>query len=274
MCSVSPRRKIHSLPTCCAGRGRKRDWEEQKPPLLHAPKPAERGSRGTMERKEVSPSPHPEESSVLDLPSLCDLAEHFLPSYSSENSEELFRSLDTFPSPPTGESSLSSAVSAGFAAGVSEEANVRCHPEAGLCEPTKPIDAVVSSMYEHDNAEDTNIRKSLDVFYKMYCKKRPDRTDPTYEAASQCLSQKISQLANRDGTKYVSRCLQMAQVVLNRDGCKIFPNHPTTSCFSKPTEAEVVLEDIKRTPGLSSDVLQFLLKQTQTEQSPDMSCEK
>ncbi|XP_057252918.1 shieldin complex subunit 1 isoform X1 [Pezoporus wallicus] len=229
---------------------------------------------GTMKRNEVSPSPPSEESSVLDLPSVCDLGECFLPPYSSENSEELFHSMDTFSSLPTGESNLSSAVPAGFAAGGSEEANVRCYPEAELCEPTKPIGAALSSMYEHGNAEDTNIRKSLDGFYKMYCKKRPDRTDPTYEAASRCLSQKISELANRDGTKYASRCLQMAQVVLNRDGCKIFPNHPTTACFSKPAEGEVVLEDIKRTPGLSDDVLQFLLKQTWTEQSPDMSHEK
>lgn len=229
---------------------------------------------GTMERKEVSPSPHSEESSVLDLPSVCDLAEHFLPPYSCENSEELFLSVDTFPSPPTGESSLSSAVPAGFAAGGPEEASMRCYPEAGLCEPTKPNGAALPSMYEHDSAEDTRIRKSLDGFYKMYCEKRPDRMDPAYRAASRCLSEKISELSSRDGTKYASRCLQMAQVVLNRDGCKIFPNHPTTACFSKPAEGEVVLEDIKRTPGLSDDVLQFLLKQTRTEQGPDMSCEK
>ncbi|NXU28231.1 SCG1 protein, partial [Thalassarche chlororhynchos] len=57
---------------------------------------------GTMEGKEMSPSHHSEESSMLDLPSVCDLAERFLPPHSSENSEELFRSVDTFPSPPTG----------------------------------------------------------------------------------------------------------------------------------------------------------------------------
>ncbi|KFV06881.1 Uncharacterized protein C20orf196, partial [Tauraco erythrolophus] len=131
--------------------------------------------------------------------------------------------------------------------------------------PTEPNDAALSWMYEHDSAEDSSIRKSLDGFYEMYCKKRPDRMDPTYETASRRLSQKISELANQDGTKYVSRCLQMAQVVLNRDGCKIFPNHPTTACFSKPAEGEVILEDRKRTPGLSDDVLQFLLKQTRAD---------
>lgn len=59
---------------------------------------------GTMEGKETSLSHHSEESSVLDLPSVCDLAECFLPLHSSENSEELFRSVDTFPSPPAGNS--------------------------------------------------------------------------------------------------------------------------------------------------------------------------
>ncbi|KFP25178.1 Uncharacterized protein C20orf196, partial [Colius striatus] len=120
---------------------------------------------------------------------------------------------------------------------------------------------------ERDSREDSGIRKSLDGFYRMYCKKHPDRTDPTYEAASQCLSQKISELSDQDGTKYASRCLQMAQVILNRDGCKIFPNYPAAACFSKPAEGEVKLEDRKRTPGLSDDVLQFLLKQTQAELS-------
>lgn len=59
---------------------------------------------GTMEGKETSPSHHSEESSIWDLPSVCDLAECFLPPHSSENSEELFCSVDTFPSLPTGNS--------------------------------------------------------------------------------------------------------------------------------------------------------------------------
>ncbi|KFQ13882.1 Uncharacterized protein C20orf196, partial [Leptosomus discolor] len=220
-----------------------------------------------MEGREMSPSHHSEDSSVLDLPSVCDLAERFLPPHSSENSKELFCSVDTFPSQLTGENNLPSAVPVSFSAGGSEKSNVRCYPKAGLGEPTEPNDAALSWMYEHDGAEDTSIRKSLEDFYKMYCKNRPDRMDPTYEAASRSLSQKISELAKWGGTKYALRCLQMAQVVLNRDGYKIFPNHPTTVCFSKPAEGEIVLGDRKRTPGLSDDVLQFLLKQTQTERS-------
>lgn len=229
---------------------------------------------GTMEGKEISSNSHSDESSILDLSSVCDLAECFLPPHGSENSEELFCSVDTFPSPPTGENNIPAAVPTSFSTGGSEKANVRCYPKAGLCEPTEPSDAALSWMYEHCSTEDTSVRKSLDVFYKIYCKKQPDRKDPTYKAASQCLLQKISELANRRGTTYALRCLQMAQVVLNRDGCKIFPNHPIIACFAKPAEGEVVLEDRRRTPGLSDDVLQLLLKQTQTEHGPDMPHEK
>lgn len=169
-----------------------------------------------------------------------------------------------------GESNPPSAVPAG----ASEKGNVRCYPEAGLCEHTELNDASLSSMYERENTEDASIRKSLDAFYETYCKNGPGKADPTCEAASRCLSQKVSELTNRGGSKYALRCLQMAQVVLNRDGCKIFPNYPTTACFSKPAEGEAMLEDTKRTPGLSDDVLQLLLKQTRTEHSPDVLLEK
>ncbi|NXA09954.1 SCG1 protein, partial [Sapayoa aenigma] len=61
---------------------------------------------GTMEGKEVSPSHNLEESSILDLPSVSDLVEHFLLPHSPENSEDLYRSVDTLPSLPTGVSAV------------------------------------------------------------------------------------------------------------------------------------------------------------------------
>ncbi|XP_025936492.1 shieldin complex subunit 1 isoform X1 [Apteryx rowi] len=261
-------------------------------------------SCGTMEGRETSPSPHSEESSMLDLPSACDLAENFLPPRSMENSEELCFSVDTLLSLPTvsqayllneagisdwltqpsvlwaaviflrtplripGENGPPSAVPGGCSAEGTEKASVSYNPKAGLCERTEPGNAALSWMYEHDSTEDTSVRKSLDSFYEKYCETQLGRRDPTCEAGSRCLSQKISELSNQEGTKYALRCLQMAQVVLNRDGCKIFPNHPTTACFAKPAEEEVVLEEKTRTPGLSDDVLQLLLKQTQTGHSP------
>ncbi|NXM71975.1 SCG1 protein, partial [Serilophus lunatus] len=61
---------------------------------------------GTMEGKEGSPSHNLEESIMLDFPSSSDLEEHFRPLHSSENSEELYRSVDTLPSLPTGVSAV------------------------------------------------------------------------------------------------------------------------------------------------------------------------
>ncbi|NXP63309.1 SHLD1 protein, partial [Chloropsis cyanopogon] len=212
-----------------------------------------------MEEKETSPSPT-SGSSTVDLPSVCDLAEHFLPPHSSENSQELSPSGDVFPFPPTVIWSLPLRSHAAL--------SVSWLPLCNIWNvPWLPLDAVLSWVYERDGAEDPSIRDSLDGFYKMYCRKQPERKDPTYEAASRCLTQKISELEQKDGTKYVSRCLQMAQLVLNRDGCKIFPNHPPSACFSKPAEGEILLENRRSTPGLSDDVLQFLLKQTQAERS-------
>ncbi|NXO98528.1 SHLD1 protein, partial [Certhia brachydactyla] len=216
-----------------------------------------------MEGKETSPS-HSSGSSVLDLPSVCDLAESFLPLHSSENSKELYPSGDVFPSPPTVIWSLPLHSHAALSVSWLPLCNIWLVPHR-LCEPSEPNDAGLSWMYECDGAEDSSIRDSLDSFYKMYCRKQPERKDLTYEAASRCLSQKISELEQKDGTKYVSRCLQMAQLVLNRDGCKIFPSHPPSACFSKPAEGEVLLENRRRTPGLSDDILQFLLKKTQAE---------
>ncbi|XP_071891438.1 shieldin complex subunit 1 isoform X4 [Anas platyrhynchos] len=159
------------------------DTEAVTSSLLLAPVPGDCSNisaipSGPMEGKEPSPSLHSEESSVLDLPSVsvCDLAEIFQPSSSTESSEEPFRSPDSFPSPlpglcdsrltsfllqrmsissceggtegtpeplcrQTGESNPPSAVPAG----ASEKGNVRCYPEAGLCEHTEPNDASLSS---------------------------------------------------------------------------------------------------------------------------------
>nr|XP_038032285.1 shieldin complex subunit 1 isoform X3 [Anas platyrhynchos] len=82
------------------------DTEAVTSSLLLAPVPGDCSNisaipSGPMEGKEPSPSLHSEESSVLDLPSVsvCDLAEIFQPSSSTESSEEPFRSPDSFPSP-------------------------------------------------------------------------------------------------------------------------------------------------------------------------------
>ncbi|KAM8809236.1 shieldin complex subunit 1 [Eudromia elegans] len=206
-----------------------------------------------MEGKWTSPSPHSEESSMLDLPSACDIAENFLPSHTTENSEESCFLVDMLPSPPTGENGLSAAVQ-GDSMGRGAEGGPTNSP-AG--------DAALSWTHEHGR-----VGKALDSFYKTYCEMRPGRRDATCEAASHCLSQRISELAQQEGRKYALRCLQMAQVVLNRDGCRIFPNHPSAACFAAPAEGEAVLEGSRGTPGLSDDVLHLLSRQMRPAHSP------
>ncbi|XP_068009120.1 shieldin complex subunit 1 [Melanerpes formicivorus] len=228
----------------------------------------------TMEGEEMSPSHHSEESSMLDLPSAGDLVEHFLPPHGSESSEELFGSVNNLPSLPSGESTSPSAVPVSFSAGGWEEATLRCSSVAGQPEPPEPSSAAPSFLCQPDSAEDTSIRAALDDFYQRYCRRRPDRRGPTYEAAAQCLSERLSELAHQDGTKYASRCLQMAQLVLNRDGCKVFPNHPTAACFAVPAEGAGTLGASQRTPGLSDDVLQLLLKHRAREHSPGVPQQK
>ncbi|XP_050808197.1 shieldin complex subunit 1 isoform X3 [Gopherus flavomarginatus] len=142
-----------------------------------------------------------------------------------------------------------------------EEANPRHHPPAEPFQPAEPGGIPFSWTYEQESTEDISIRKSLDSFYETCCQQQPSRGDPTYNAASEWLSLKIQDLANKEGGKYSLCSLYMAQMVLNRDGCKVFPNHSSKACFPGPANGEVALEEGKRTPGLSDDVLQFLLKQ-------------
>lgn len=142
-----------------------------------------------------------------------------------------------------------------------EEANPRHRTNAEPYPPTEPSGIPSSWTSEQEGTEDTSIRKSLDSFYEICCQQQPGRRDPTYNAASKCLSLKIQDLANKDGRKYALRTLHMAQMVLNRDGCNVFPNHSSNVCFSAPANGGVALEEGKLIPGLSDDVLQFLLKQ-------------
>uniref|UniRef100_A0A8C8S7M3 Shieldin complex subunit 1 n=1 Tax=Pelusios castaneus TaxID=367368 RepID=A0A8C8S7M3_9SAUR len=223
-----------------------------------------------MEGDETSSSHPSEDSTVLDLPSAYDLADSFLPEHSTGISDEPCCSVDPFASP----------ASLGASSPDPEEAPARCtlsfwsrhhekakpghRPNAEPFQPSEPSGSPSSWTSEQEGTEDTSIRKSLDGFYETCCQQQPGRGDPTYNAASGRLSLKIQDLANKDGKRYALCTLHMAQMVLNKDGSKIFPNHSSNACFSAPANGEVALEEGKRIPGLSDDVLQFLLRQNVT----------
>lgn len=219
-----------------------------------------------MEGDETTSSHPSEDSSVLDLPSAYDITS-FLPEHSTGTNDEPCSSVDTFASSACLGASSPDPEEAQHAASMSvwhghcEEANPRHCPPAEPFQPAEPSGIPFSWTYEQEGTEDISIRKSLDSFYETCCQQQPGRGDPTYNAASEWLSLKIQDLANKEGGKYSLCSLYMAQMVLNRDGCKVFPNHSSKACFSAPATGEVALEEGKRTPGLSDDVLQFLLKQ-------------
>ncbi|CAM5103987.1 unnamed protein product [Eretmochelys imbricata] len=220
-----------------------------------------------MEGDETASSHPSEDSSILDLPSAYDITDSFLPEHGTGTSEEPCSSVDTFASsaclgairPDPEEAQQAASMSIWHRHG--EEANPRHRLPAEPLQPAEPSGIPSSWTYEQEGTEDISIRKSLDSFYETYCQLQPGRGDPTYNSASEWLSLKIQDLANKEGRKYSLCSLHMAQMVLNRDGCKVFPNHASNACFSAPANGEVALEGGQRTPGLSDYVLQFLLKQ-------------
>ncbi|XP_030052161.1 shieldin complex subunit 1 [Microcaecilia unicolor] len=104
-----------------------------------------------------------------------------------------------------------------------------------------------------------SLRQSLDTFYKMFCKPKPSEGDVDYKTISQHLSCKTTDLTRDGGHRYTLLSLQMAQLILNRDGCGVFPTYSKNLHFSASANTRFVLE--KTTPGLSEDVMHFLWKQ-------------
>ncbi|KAJ6659246.1 hypothetical protein lerEdw1_019292 [Lerista edwardsae] len=125
----------------------------------------------------------------------------------------------------------------------------------------QPSELPLTWTYEQEDEGEPTIRKSLDAFYETCCKKKPFGGSPAYQAASQYLCVKIADLANKEGTKYAQKSLQIAQMVLNRDGDKVFPQSSSSTCFSAPTKPDTRLEPGKSTPGLADDILQLILQQ-------------
>ncbi|XP_034508996.1 shieldin complex subunit 1-like, partial [Ailuropoda melanoleuca] len=122
------------------------------------------------------------------------------------------------------------------------------------------LDASVKGQME-TKAEDDGLRKSLDRFYDMFGHPQPAARNPLSASVCQCLSQKINELKGQESQKYALRSFQMARVIFNRDGCSVLRRHSKDAHFYPPGEGRVSLDDEKPTPGLSKDILHFLLQQ-------------
>ncbi|KAK7832397.1 hypothetical protein U0070_011845 [Myodes glareolus] len=76
-----------------------------------------------------------------------------------------------------------------------------------------------------------------------------------------CLSQAISELEGQESQKYTLRSFQMARVIFNRDGCSILQRHSRETRFCPLEQGGNSLEDEEPTPGLSREIVHFLLEQ-------------
>lgn len=129
-------------------------------------------------------------------------------------------------------------------------------------EPCPPGELPLSWTYGQKDEGESTARKSLDTFYKTCCQKKPYGGSPEYEAASQCVSVKMAELVAKGGMNYALKSLQIAQMVLNRDGSKVLPQQATF--FSTSPKASLCLEQKRQVPGLSDDILPFIMKQNVT----------
>ncbi|XP_074065605.1 shieldin complex subunit 1 [Macrotis lagotis] len=115
--------------------------------------------------------------------------------------------------------------------------------------------------------EDNGLRKSLDHFYEVYGQALPPPRDALSVEASHRLSQKVTELTRKESQKYALRSFQMAQVILNRDGYSVIQNHSKEVHFYPEEGGNASLDKEKPTPGLSKDVISFLLKKNEMKQT-------
>ncbi|CAH6787826.1 Shld1 [Phodopus roborovskii] len=109
--------------------------------------------------------------------------------------------------------------------------------------------------------DEDGLRNSLDRFYEAFADPLPGSGDPLSAPVCQCLSQMISELEGQESQKYALRSFQMARVIFNRDGCSILKQHSRGTRFYPLEQGGNSVEDQEPTPGLSREIIRFLLEQ-------------
>uniref|UniRef100_G3WDC0 Shieldin complex subunit 1 n=1 Tax=Sarcophilus harrisii TaxID=9305 RepID=G3WDC0_SARHA len=195
-----------------------------------------------MEGQKATPDPCSEDSSnFLDLSPTYDIAQQLQQKPRHEASSETSSSID---------------IPASFSLN-SETSNLNLGQNDPGTSENFWLDHSMANQPEI--MEDDGLRKSLDHFYEVYGQTLPSPKDALSVAASHRLSQKIIELTNQESQKYALRSFQMAQVILNRDGYSIIQSHSKDVHFYPLEEGNASLDKEKPTPGLSKDVISFLL---------------
>ncbi|XP_048204788.1 shieldin complex subunit 1 isoform X2 [Perognathus longimembris pacificus] len=201
-----------------------------------------------MAAQEATPDSQSGESCALDLPSACDLRDYVLQRPSQEANSEALSSVEAHSFP------YSSDVDPGNNSLNSEQ------KDSWTSENLWP-DPSLKGQAE-TNEEDAGLRKSLDRFYDVFGHLQLASGNPRSASVCQCLSEKITELKGQESQKYTLRCFQMAQVILNQDGCSILQKHSKHTHFYPLGAADASLDDEEPTPGLSKDIIRYLLKQS------------
>ncbi|XP_008062497.1 uncharacterized protein C20orf196 homolog [Carlito syrichta] len=194
---------------------------------------------------ESTPGSLSEDSSVLELPSVSDLRDYVLQRPSQEANSEAFSSVEfhSFPSSSDVDPDTSNL-----------------HTEQNDFRTTENFWLDPSVISEAKEEED-GLRKSLDRFYEMFDYQQPTSGNLLSASVCQCLAQKITQLKGQESQKYALRSFQMAQIIFNRDGISVLQRHSMATRFYSLEEGSMSLDDEKPTPGLSKDIIHFLLQQ-------------
>ncbi|XP_029774398.1 shieldin complex subunit 1 isoform X1 [Suricata suricatta] len=200
-----------------------------------------------MATQEVTPGSQSEESSALDLPTVYDIRDYVLQRPHQEPNSEAFSSVEAFSSPCSSDLDP-------------DTSNLNSEQNDSWISENFSLDPSVKGQVK-TKAEDDGLRKSLDRFYEMFGHPQPASGDPLSASVCQCLSQKINELKGQETQKYALRSFQMARVIFNRDGCSVLRRRSRDVHFYPLEEGRVSLDDEKPTPGLSKDIIHFLMRQ-------------
>ncbi|XP_032151364.1 shieldin complex subunit 1 isoform X3 [Sapajus apella] len=204
------------------------------------------GCGRTMAAKDATSGSLSEESSALDLPSACDIRDYVLQRPNQDTNSEAFSSVEFHSFP------CSSDVDP-------DTSNLNTEQNNSWASENFWLDPTVKGQSEKE--EDNGLRKSLDRFYEMFGHPQPGSANPLSASVSKCLSQKITQLRDQESQRYVLRSFQMARVIFNWDGCSVLQRHSRDTHFYPLEEGSTSLDDEKPKPGLSKDIINFLLQQ-------------
>ncbi|XP_023367983.1 uncharacterized protein C20orf196 homolog isoform X1 [Otolemur garnettii] len=190
---------------------------------------------------------HSEDSSAVDLPSACDIRDYVLQRPSEKANSEAFSSAEFLSLPCSSDVDPdTSSPNIGRSDSWASE-NFWLDPS----EKSQP-----------ETKEDNDgLRESLDRFYDRFGRPQPASENPLSASVCQCLSQKISHLRDQESRKYALRSFQMARVIFSRDGCSVLEKHSRDIHFYPLEEGSTSPDDDKPIPGLSKDIIHFLLQQ-------------